>query len=67
LRQNYDRCARTIVLIGYEIEVPPEIEHLTARCVLDLPDRNERRQLVEEGIRQWAVNRSQAVKIDNRA
>jgi hypothetical protein len=68
IAQDYDRCARTIVLIGYEIEIPREIEHLTARCVLDLPDRNERRQLVEEVIRQWALsNPRQAVKIDNRA
>ena len=40
IAQDYDRCARTIVLIGYEIEIPHELEHLTARVELALPDRN---------------------------
>ena len=68
IAQDYDRCARTVVLIGYEIESPHELEHLTARVVLSLPDRNERRQLVEEVARQWMrANPRQAVKIDKRA
>ena len=68
IASDYERCARTIVLISYEIEIPHEIEHLTARCVLALPDRNERRQLVEDVARQWMrSNPRQAVKIDKRA
>jgi len=68
IAQDYDRCARTVVLIGYEIEIPHELEHLTARVALALPDRNERRQLVEEVARQWMrANPRQAVKIDARA
>ena len=68
IAQDYDRCARTVVLIGYEIEIPHELEHLTARVELALPDRNERRQLVEEVARQWMrANPRQAMKIDARA
>src|SRR5215469_9773638 len=68
IAQDYDRCARTLVLIGYEIEIPHELEHLSARVALALPDRNERRQLVEEVARQWMrANPRQAVKIDPRA
>ena len=68
IAQDYDRCPRTIVLIGYEIEIPHELEHLTARVELALPDRNQRRQLVEEVARQWMrANPRQAVKIDARA
>jgi SpoVK/Ycf46/Vps4 family AAA+-type ATPase len=68
IAQDYARCARTIVLISCEIEIPREIEHLAARCVLALPDRNERRQLVEEVARQWMHNNPrQAVKIDSHA
>jgi hypothetical protein len=68
IAQDYDRCARTIVLISYELATPPEIEHLTARCALALPDRNERRQLVEEVARQWIRgNPRQAIRIDKRA
>jgi SpoVK/Ycf46/Vps4 family AAA+-type ATPase len=68
IAQDYEHCARTVVLIGYEIEVPHELEHLAARVVLALPDRNERRQLVEEVARQWMrANPRQAVRIDSRA
>jgi hypothetical protein len=68
IAQDYERCARTLVLISYELAAPPEIEHLAARCSLALPDRNERRQLVEEVARQWMrSNPRQAIRIDNRA
>jgi hypothetical protein len=68
IAQDYDRCARTVVLIGDQIEIPHELEPLTARVELALPDRNERRQLVEEVARQWMrANPRQAVKIDARA
>jgi hypothetical protein len=68
IAQDYERCARTIVLISYELPTPPEIEHLTARCALALPDRNERRALIEEVARQWMhANPRQPIKIDNRA
>jgi hypothetical protein len=68
IAQEYGRCARTIVLISYQIEIPHEIEHLMARCLLALPDRNERRQLVEDVARQWMRDNSrQAVKIDRHA
>ena len=68
IAQDYDRCARTIVLIGDEIEFPHELEPLAARVALALPDRNERRQLVEEVARQWMrANPRQAVRIDARA
>jgi hypothetical protein len=68
IAQDYERCARTVVLIGYQTEIPHELEHLAARVALALPDRNERRQLVEEVARQWMrANPRQAVKIDARA
>jgi ATPase family associated with various cellular activities (AAA) len=68
IAQDYDQCARTIVLISYELEIPHELEPLTARLVLTLPDRAERRQLVEDVARQWMrANPRQAVRIDARA
>jgi hypothetical protein len=68
IAQDYGRCTRTIVLISYAIEIPREIEHLTARCSLALPDPNERRQLVEDVVRQWMRdNPRQAIKIDKHA
>jgi hypothetical protein len=68
IAQEYTRCARTIVLISYAIEIPHEIEHLIARCVLALPDRNERRQIVEDVARQWMRdNARQSIKVDRHA
>ena len=68
IAQEYDRCGRTIVLISYEIDLPPELEHLAARCTLALPDRRERLQLVEEAAREWMVSHPhQRIKIDRRA
>jgi hypothetical protein len=66
--QDYERCSRTIVLIGFETDIPNELESLSARVELALPDRNERRRLVEEVARQWTrANPRQALKIDPRA
>jgi SpoVK/Ycf46/Vps4 family AAA+-type ATPase len=50
---EYERCARTVVLLSAEIEMPRELEDLGARCDLALPDRSERRQIVAEVARQW--------------
>src|SRR5262249_29569335 len=54
IAQDYERCARTVVLISYDTEIPEELEHLSARFAMTLPNRDERRQLVEEVARQWA-------------
>jgi ATPase family protein associated with various cellular activities (AAA) len=68
IAQEYERCPRTVVLISYETEIPHEIEPLTARFVIALPDRNERRQLVEDVAREWMrANPRQAVRIDAHA
>ena len=68
IAQDYDQCARTVVLISYECEIPHELEPLTARLVLPLPDRNERRQLVEGVAQQWVrANPRQPIKIDAHA
>jgi hypothetical protein len=68
IAQEYERCARTLVFISYSVEIPREIEHLMARCVLALPDRNERRQIVEDVARQWMRDNSrQSTKVDKHA
>ena len=65
---GYDTCPRTLVLISYQLEIPHELEHLTARCQLALPDREARRQLVQEVARQWMQgNPRQPLKMDERA
>lgn len=68
IAQDYEHCARTLVLVSDACEVPHELEALTARLELALPDRAERRQLVEEVARQWMhANPRTPAKIDTRA
>jgi len=68
IAQDYERCPRTLVLLSYAIDMPPELEHLSARFELALPDRNERLQLVEDTARQWMrAHPHQAIRIDRRA
>ena len=68
IAQDYERCVRTVVLIAYATEIPHELEHLSARVALALPDRDERRRLVEDVARQWMrANPRQAVRVDPRA
>jgi len=68
IAQEYERCARTLVLISYALEIPPELDHLAARLQMALPDRNERLLLVEEAARQWIrSNPHQPIKIDRHA
>jgi hypothetical protein len=68
IAQEYPRCPRTVVLISYAIDIPREIEHISARCRLALPDRNERRQIVEDVARQWMREHArQSIKVDRHA
>jgi SpoVK/Ycf46/Vps4 family AAA+-type ATPase len=68
IAQEYSRCARTLVLVSFELTIPREIEALTARFGLALPDRAERRKIVEEIAHQWVLAHPRsAVKADRRA
>ena len=68
IAQEYVRCARTLVLVSVELTIPREVGCLTARCTLALPDRAERRKIVEEIAHQWALaHPREAVKADRRA
>ena len=68
IAQDYEHCPRTVVLISYESQIPPELEPFTARFTLALPDRDERRRMVEDVAREWSrANPRLGLKIDARA
>jgi hypothetical protein len=68
IAQEYSQCARTLVLVSVELTIPRELESLTARCTLALPDRAERRRIVEEIAHQWVLaHPRETVKADRRA
>ena len=60
----HDTRPRTVVLISPEIDVPPELDHLSARFELAFPDRAERRGIVEQVARQWAAAHGALVQAD---
>jgi AAA+ superfamily predicted ATPase len=50
---DYDRVPRTQVLLGHAVTVPPEVEKLSARFELSLPDREEILAIVKDEVADW--------------
>jgi SpoVK/Ycf46/Vps4 family AAA+-type ATPase len=65
--QDYDRLPRTVVLISHEIQLPRELDHLSARFSLAFPSREERREIVERVAADWARAHGQRVKTDRKS
>src|SRR5882762_3450029 len=55
IAQGYERVARTVVLMSYEVTLPKELEHLAARLHLSLPSANERHMIVTRVAREWTA------------
>jgi ATPase family associated with various cellular activities (AAA) len=53
IAQGYDRVARTVVLMSYEVTLPEELEHLAARLHLALPSINERLMIITRVVKEW--------------
>jgi len=65
---GYEHVARTVVLLSDEIDLPHELEPFSARCELAVPDREERRALVQEVAQEWIkANPGQRVQTDRTA
>jgi SpoVK/Ycf46/Vps4 family AAA+-type ATPase len=64
---DYDRLPRTVVLISHEIQLPRELDHLSARFALAFPSRDERREIVERVAADWARAHGQRVKTDRKS
>jgi SpoVK/Ycf46/Vps4 family AAA+-type ATPase len=64
----YEQVARTVVLLSDEISLPRELEQFSACCELAVPDRDERRALVQEVAREWVkTNPGRQVHADRTA
>src|SRR5512145_410221 len=64
---DYDRTARTIVLISHELALPRELEHLAARFKLAFPDRLERRAIIEKVAADWSRAKGGKVRTDRKS
>jgi len=67
IAQEYERCARTIVLISFEMKLPQELEHLAARFSVRLPDKEERHRIVMRTAGEWAKFNGKMPRIDVKA
>lgn len=65
--QDYARLPRTVVLISHEIQLPRELDHLSARFTVAFPSREERREIVERVAADWARAHGQRVKTDRKS
>src|SRR5580704_19482687 len=65
IAQGYDRVARTVVLMSYEVTLPEELEHLAARLHLALPSLNERLMIITRIAKEWnATNPDKPLHLD---
>ncbi|HEY6125635.1 MAG TPA: AAA family ATPase [Steroidobacteraceae bacterium] len=64
IAHDYQKCARTLVLISHEVKLPQELEHLAARFSLQMPDKAERQAIVMKMAREWAQNTGGMPRID---
>src|SRR6202789_97605 len=53
IAQGYDRVARTVVLMSYEVTLPEELQQFAARLHLALPSTNERLMIITRVAREW--------------
>jgi SpoVK/Ycf46/Vps4 family AAA+-type ATPase len=67
IAQDYEKCARTIVMVSAEIKLPPELEHLAARFAVKLPDKKERQTIVMRAAREWAKTNGAMPRVDVKA
>src|ERR1700732_1502278 len=66
IAQSYDRVARTVLLMSYEVTLPEELEHLAARLHLALPTINERLMIVTRVAKEWtAANPDKPLHLDS--
>ena len=68
IAQGYDKHPCTLVFLSHEIQIPQELEHLTARLKLGLPSRGERMGVITRVAQQWAdANDGRTCRIDSAA
>jgi len=58
---------RTVVLLSHELKLPPELERLSARFAMSLPDDNERAMIVNQIVAAWNRDNPGNVEIDPKA
>ena len=58
---------RTVVLVSHELKIPAELERLSARFVMALPDDKEREMIVTQVVNKWNAENAGNAGVDPRA
>jgi len=67
IAQEYYKTARTLVFLGQEIEIPPDLQRMSARFSLPLPTANEIRELIKSEAQLWERENGTPVKGEQHA
>ena len=62
IAQDYYKTARTLVFVGQRIELPSDLQRMSARFCLPLPDTQEIRELIRDEARSWEEAEGAAIK-----
>ena len=55
---------RTVILVSHELALPPDLERLTARFELALPDAAERGRILAAAVADWNEQQPGRVEVD---
>ncbi len=65
---DFERSQRYVILVGHQIDVPPELSSFTASFELALPNEQERAEIVKAVAEEWSQqNAGQKVRSDQQA
>ena len=64
---NSQDGSRTLVLLSHKIQLPAELERLSARFKMSLPDDNERAMIVSRVVQAWNDENPGSVEVDPKA
>ena len=59
--------SRTIVLVSHNLELPPELERLSARFEMSLRDENERAMIISKVVESWNRENQGVAQVDQKA
>lgn len=67
IAQDYKSCARTLVLVGHEIRLPPDLTRFSANFSLSVLDVNGVRTIIREEAQLWLGETGNKAKADEEA
>jgi AAA+ superfamily predicted ATPase len=54
---DYEKIARTLVLVGLEVKLPPDLDKLAVRFRLSLPGADDLKTIIREEVKAWQASR----------